>query len=563
MRTLLFFLILTTSISTQAQKVWSEWPSLPLKQKSIVWLGEEYILSVPEFNNHFNSLFLYKRDTSLEKIIIVDSLNIDPGTIVNTFIVQAQDCVLVAGVINLTCDVYHLGGVIVVNKHGIAKTKNELPHKFWRPGTDISLIAHMNDIIGSSVSLGSKDRWISLATILRSNEIFAWETPQEDDFYKREPSHIIQDMYDFYFLSDEIPYKSNIFKRNDFQQFGDQPLENWTIDPWKDKHYLVGYKGKSIYFLSDSLTVIKELTSTHEISSIKAINNRVLWYEEEKNNQIKWSMFQDTIRTSILQLNEYIHEVELNLSETGIMVSGYQYKVKERYGRISGANQFYLPIEQLTNDQENDVELISLTYNRSLPIPCRVNFPPDSLKSYEILNPTIIFQNNGTQKLTQFYVGYEYDVGPGFCPGTNNLWLEVNTDLEPGQIDTFSWPSITMPCHVHGSRHFCLYAHTPNHSLDNDFSNNYVCSDFLLSNPTIYADCNIQISPNPTSHSMTISGCPNLHQAFLYNHSGVMVKKITNFKSEVTLSSLPAGMYFLKVENEKGESRYERILLTK
>ena len=59
------------------------------------------------------------------------------------------------------------------------------------------------------------------------------------------------------------------------------------------------------------------------------------------------------------------------------------------------------------------------------------------------------------------------------------------------------------------------------------------------------------ISPNPTSHSITIKGEKNMNQPFsIFDQMGreVFKGKLTGTETEVNLSSLSKGMYTLKIE---------------
>jgi trimeric autotransporter adhesin len=65
------------------------------------------------------------------------------------------------------------------------------------------------------------------------------------------------------------------------------------------------------------------------------------------------------------------------------------------------------------------------------------------------------------------------------------------------------------------------------------------------------SEINLNLFPNPTSHSITIKGETNMNQSFqLFDQMGreVFKGKLTGTETEVNLSSLSKGMYSLKIE---------------
>ncbi len=70
-------------------------------------------------------------------------------------------------------------------------------------------------------------------------------------------------------------------------------------------------------------------------------------------------------------------------------------------------------------------------------------------------------------------------------------------------------------------------------------------------NSSNYTEINLNISPNPTAHSITIKGEKNLNQSFqIFDQMGreVFKGKLTGTETEVNLSSLSKGIYTLKIE---------------
>jgi hypothetical protein len=81
----------------------------------------------------------------------------------------------------------------------------------------------------------------------------------------------------------------------------------------------------------------------------------------------------------------------------------------------------------------------------------------------------------------------------------------------------------------------------------------YVYLDLFIYNSSLQENTRINflISPNPTSHSITIKGETNINQPFsIFDQMGreVFKGKLTGTETEVNLSALSKGMYSLKIE---------------
>ncbi len=97
-----------------------------------------------------------------------------------------------------------------------------------------------------------------------------------------------------------------------------------------------------------------------------------------------------------------------------------------------------------------------------------------------------------------------------------------------------------------------------NDTCVSDFSNE-ACDTLYLSNNEYKAGTNdIIISPNPVSDILSISSPIKLKKISVFNSIGELVfeKKISGKSSSISVASLPNGLYFIKMESEKGvESR--------
>lgn len=77
--------------------------------------------------------------------------------------------------------------------------------------------------------------------------------------------------------------------------------------------------------------------------------------------------------------------------------------------------------------------------------------------------------------------------------------------------------------------------------------------DFTLPNFTYY--------PNPVQHTLSISNTSNIDEVEIFSVSGksILTKKINNTQSEIDLSNVSSGFYFLKVKSE-GQTKMIKIV---
>jgi Secretion system C-terminal sorting domain len=68
---------------------------------------------------------------------------------------------------------------------------------------------------------------------------------------------------------------------------------------------------------------------------------------------------------------------------------------------------------------------------------------------------------------------------------------------------------------------------------------------------------NVEMHPNPVSTTITIEIKDNKGKVSIYNLLGEIINttEITNYKTEIDVSTLPKGLYFVEVESEKGIMR--------
>lgn len=95
----------------------------------------------------------------------------------------------------------------------------------------------------------------------------------------------------------------------------------------------------------------------------------------------------------------------------------------------------------------------------------------------------------------------------------------------------------------------------------------FTVTDLLIDGtPTIQADTNIAIAPNPAVNFIQISSDTNFETLAIYNVSGqlVMQRNVgTTNNASVSVQELPQGIYTLLLQNQQGRSATEKLLIVR
>ncbi|HLG34018.1 MAG TPA: T9SS type A sorting domain-containing protein [Bacteroidia bacterium] len=144
----------------------------------------------------------------------------------------------------------------------------------------------------------------------------------------------------------------------------------------------------------------------------------------------------------------------------------------------------------------------------------------------------------------------------------NGNWLNCSSTNDNIVIsDTASWF-----CRARDSITLLTAFGNPNTSLMNGYFTFKVeaWTGLLLGENTIIGNNNILIYPNPCAGIIKISNGFNPYEIFLYDVMGQEVKSVISKtkNTEIDLSALSRGIYFLKINSAKGEV-VKKIILTK
>ncbi|MBL0012919.1 MAG: T9SS type A sorting domain-containing protein [Flavobacterium sp.] len=80
-----------------------------------------------------------------------------------------------------------------------------------------------------------------------------------------------------------------------------------------------------------------------------------------------------------------------------------------------------------------------------------------------------------------------------------------------------------------------------------------------MSNAGFALDDSITVFPNPTASRITINCNTNIKSLELFDTQGRILQTVLGNQNNLDISSKPKGIYFLKINTEKG-SKVEKII---
>lgn len=191
------------------------------------------------------------------------------------------------------------------------------------------------------------------------------------------------------------------------------------------------------------------------------------------------------------------------------------------------------------------------------------------LVSSPVYNLNVLIKNYGADTIHNFYLNHLFNFHDFRC---NYLFHKLYTTtilpydsviVATGLIsgESFTVPATTQPGDVVYPK-LCFHTTVPNASNDKDVSNDQLCDSVAISGLVVTGiqqnslnTIKINIFPNPFKTTLTIQADVDITQVEVYNALGVTQQKLLIGKHEFTLdnSALPAGIYFIKLETEKGQ----------
>jgi len=217
-----------------------------------------------------------------------------------------------------------------------------------------------------------------------------------------------------------------------------------------------------------------------------------------------------------------------------------------------------------SNNFQSDLELISIVPDSSY-TSCYISVLP--FPGYNqcnaFLKPRIKVRNKGTTTITHFKLNC-FD-SPAIACGVN-FYQEIFSGfyLMPGDTMSFTAANFARKGLAYSGSsssflsEFCFYTTVPNGETDKVVEDNEACftSNFLITSLSEYAksDFRLEIFPNPFATNVTVKSDVKISEIKLLNALGMLVseQRLNGSESAIFTNDLAPGMYFLKIETEKG-----------
>jgi len=175
-------------------------------------------------------------------------------------------------------------------------------------------------------------------------------------------------------------------------------------------------------------------------------------------------------------------------------------------------------------------------------------------------------KNKGTTTLTNFKFTYANDLYSGQCGGREYAQqLYSGLSIQPGDSITFTSALMSRFVSQYNSfpaipHNHCAFLTLPNGEVDKDQSDNEKCVVETFGGLGINTiDANfytIKVFPNPFADELTISSDLEIKTIEVLNGIGILISKtLVNARSaSVVNGELKPGIYFIKIETEKGSA---------
>lgn len=171
----------------------------------------------------------------------------------------------------------------------------------------------------------------------------------------------------------------------------------------------------------------------------------------------------------------------------------------------------------------------------------------------------IITNNSNAQVLISAYVNAEVNYSHGLdfnCPAYSSNFRYITEGLAPGNSDTVYFNPIKLRYSGYNQqRDFCVWLDSPNYSTESNFTNNYLCSNYIFSSIDKLNNESFSIFPNPSTDIINVSINKNSMNCSyeIMSLDGKVVSKDILTGNQINISNLPDGIYIIQLF-DKGAS---------
>jgi hypothetical protein len=178
----------------------------------------------------------------------------------------------------------------------------------------------------------------------------------------------------------------------------------------------------------------------------------------------------------------------------------------------------------------------------------------------------IITNNSNSQVLISAYVNAEVNYSHGLdfnCPAYSSNFRYITEGLAPGNSDTVYFNPIKLRYSGYNQqRDFCVWLDSPNYSTESNFTNNYLCSNYIFSSIDKLNNESFSIFPNPSSDIINVSINKNSINCTykIMSLDGKIISQDILIGNEINISNLPSGIYLVHLFDQKESLGIQKIV---
>jgi|GEM_PF-1648937 len=216
------------------------------------------------------------------------------------------------------------------------------------------------------------------------------------------------------------------------------------------------------------------------------------------------------------------------------------------------------------NNFTNDLALVSIIPDSTYVSCVFSNFPsPGEFHCSTFLRPGVKIKNIGASIISEFKLNC-FDSPSMGCGAYYYQEKFSGLALQPGDSLTFTATRFARKVYSYSgvassfTAQYCFYITLPNGEADKVFEDNETCSSlvFIITSlkEHLKNDLSIKVSPNPFENSITVESETAIKTIEVINTLGMTISKnvVNDTKAIFSDPELPAGLYFVMIETEKG-----------
>ncbi|MEO5906394.1 MAG: T9SS type A sorting domain-containing protein, partial [Saprospiraceae bacterium] len=332
------------------------------------------------------------------------------------------------------------------------------------------------------------------------------------------------------------------------------------IHPLRDDAYLI-LAGNS-YIILDKFNQLSSPPFEYFQGDLLWASENYFWqYRNEEQMLIKYGNSFTPIDTTIVPPG-IMPRVGIHFSDTLVVVAFYNHPISEGVVIYRGHEEpFNLNLALdlgIINIEIPDTVLVKFIGSGS--------FEHGWIHYYAFI--VVEIENFGTDTVHQYLIQNHERSFCFMCTNYSHVWAIDTLPIAPGETVTVSLGAFEPHCFQQEPGSICLTVHSPDHKADANYLNDDFCKPFsiLINTSNVSDPFPITLKPNPTSDLVILEqekGEPL--SVFIINSTGMTLEKLNMVatSTEIPLDNYPSGLYYLRIENAKGQVVMKKVVVIK